>query len=242
MQGPNFALLSPSTDIQVADNITWIKGNHTLKAGVVVIRDRVDQNGRANYTGTANFQPASGNCRAATANTTCYSLADAFLGNFSSYSEASADPMGHFRFTQPEAFVQDSWKTTRKLSLELGLRWQGVFPWYTQGNNISNFDPAVYASSTPVTILPNGRIDTTKGGNPYAGLVRAGDGVPADQTDSCSKRKHRSLPTHPCWRAPRLLQDEWRIRSSFRVCLLDGRKDCHPWRCRLCSTTVHRAT
>ena len=69
MQGPNFALLSPSTDIQVADNITWIKGNHTLKAGVVVIRDRVDQNGRANYTGTANFQPASGNCRATTANT-----------------------------------------------------------------------------------------------------------------------------------------------------------------------------
>ncbi len=183
MQGPNFALLSPSTDIQLADNITWIKGNHTLKAGAVVIRDRVDQNGRANYTGTANFQPAScGNTgRASNVNTTCYSLADSFLGNFSSYSEASADPMGHFRFTQPEAFVQDSWKATRKLSLEIGLRWQGIFPWYTQGNNIANFDPAVYAANTPVTILPNGRIDTTKGGNPYAGLVRAGDGVPADQ-------------------------------------------------------------
>jgi hypothetical protein len=182
MQGPNFALLSPSTDIQVADTITWIKSNHTIKAGVVVIRDRVDQNGRANYTGTANFQPANcTNARASNVNTTCYSLADAFLGNFNSYSEASADPMGHFRFTQPEAFVQDSWKATRKLSLELGLRWQGIFPWYTQGNNISNFDPAVYAASTPVTLLPNGRIDTTKGGNPYAGLVRAGNGVPADQ-------------------------------------------------------------
>jgi hypothetical protein len=181
MQGPNFALLSPSTDIQMADNVTWIKGNHTFKAGAVVIRDRVDQNGRANYTGTANFQPAASTCKTATANTTCYSLADAFLGNFNSYSEASADPMGHFRFTQPEVFVQDSWRATHKLSLELGLRWQGIFPWYTQGNNISNFDPNVYAAATPVTILPNGRIDTTKGGNPYAGLVRAGSGVPADQ-------------------------------------------------------------
>jgi len=183
MQGPNFALLSPSTDIQVADTLTWIKGNHTVKTGVVVIRDRVDQNGRANYTGTANFQPASCGTtgRASNVNTTCYPLADAFLGNFNSYSEASADPMGHFRFTQPEAFVQDSWKATRRLSLEIGLRWQGIFPWYTQGNNISNFDPAVYAASTPVTILPNGRIDPTKGGNPYAGLVRAGSGVPADQ-------------------------------------------------------------
>ncbi len=114
--------------------------------------------------GTANFQPATCTAgRASNVNTTCYPLADAFLGNFNSYSEASADPMGHFRFTQPEAFAQDSWKATRKLSLELGLRWQGIFPWYTQGNNISNFDPAVYAASTPVTLLPNGRIDTTKG-------------------------------------------------------------------------------
>ncbi|MDE1177945.1 MAG: carboxypeptidase regulatory-like domain-containing protein [Edaphobacter sp.] len=183
MQGPNFALLSPTTDIQVGDTLTWIKGNHTMKFGAVVIRDRVDQNGRANYTGTANFQPA--NCgatgRASNVNTTCYALADSFLGNFSSYSEASADPMGHFRFTQPEAFAQDSWRATRKLSLEFGIRWQGIFPWYTQGNNIGNFDPAVYARNTPVTLLTNGRIDTTKGGNPYAGLVRAGSGVPADQ-------------------------------------------------------------
>jgi hypothetical protein len=181
MQGPNFALLSPSTDIQVADTVTWIKGNHTMKAGAVVIRDRVDQNGRANYTGTANFQPAANNCQKASSNTTCYSLADAFLGNFNSYSEASADPMGHFRFTQPEAFVQDSWKATRKLSLEFGVRWQGISPWYTQGNNIANFDPTVYNPANAVKILANGRIDPTAGGNPYDGLVRAGDGVPADQ-------------------------------------------------------------
>ncbi len=181
MQGPNFSLMSPSTDIQMADSITWIKGNHNLKAGVVVIRDRVDQNGRANYTGTANFQPASSNCKLTSSNTSCNSLADAFLGNFSSYSEASADPVGHFRFTQPEAFVQDSWKATRKLSLEFGVRWQGIQPWYTQGNNIANFDPKVYNPANAVKILPNGRIDPNGGGNPYNGLVRAGDGVPADQ-------------------------------------------------------------
>ena len=185
MQGPNFALASPSTDIQIADNITWLKGNHNLKAGVVVIRDRVDQNGRPTYTGTANFAPASGNCRSTSSNTTCNSLADSFLGNFSSYSEASADPTGHFRFTQPEAYVQDSWKLTRKLSVEYGVRWQGITPWYTQGNNIGNFNPSVYNPANAVKIIatgPNaGRIDPSGGGNPYNGLVRAGDGVPADQ-------------------------------------------------------------
>jgi hypothetical protein len=182
-QGPNFSLLSPSTDIQVADNITWIKGNHNFKFGGAFIRDRVDQNARSNYTGTATFNatPTSSNCRAASGNTTCYALADAFLGNFQSYSEASADPVGHFRFNQVEWFAQDSWKATRTLSLELGVRWQWISPFYTQGNNISNFDPSVYNPANAVTVLPNGKINPASG-NPYNGLVRAGSGVPSDQT------------------------------------------------------------
>lgn len=181
-QGPNFALLSPSTDIQVADNITWIKGNHNFKFGVAYIRDRVDQNGRSNYTGTANFNvvPTSSLCRNATANTTCYSLADAFLGNFQSYSEASADPMGHFRFNQIEGFAQDGWKVSRKLSLELGLRYQWIQPFYLQGNNASNFDRTVYNPANAVTVTTNGRI-VPGSGNPYNGLIRAGGGVPEDQ-------------------------------------------------------------
>jgi hypothetical protein len=181
-QGPNFALLSPSTDIQVADTITWVKGDHTFKFGGAYIRDRVDQNGRSNYTGDATFNvvPTSSLCRNATSNTTCYSMADAFLGNFQSYSEASADPMGHFRFNQIEGFVQDSWRTTRKLSLELGLRYQWIQPFYLQGNNASNFDSSVYNPNNAVTVTTNGRI-VPGSGNPYNGLIRAGNGVPSDQ-------------------------------------------------------------
>lgn len=181
-QGPNFSLLSPSTDIQAADNVTWIKGSHNLKFGGAYIRDRVDQNSRSNYTGSATFNstPTSSNCRAASGNTTCYALADAFLGNFQTYQEASADPVGHFRFNQIEWFAQDNWKATRKLSLDFGVRWQLISPFYTQGNNISNFDAAAYNPARAVTVLTNGRINPASG-NPYDGLVRAGDGVPADQ-------------------------------------------------------------
>jgi hypothetical protein len=181
-QGPNFALLSPSTDIQVADTLTWIKGNHTFKFGGAYIRDRVDQNGRSNYTGTAGFTglPTSASCRSTSSNTTCNSVADALLGNFSSYSEASADPMGHFRFNQIEGFALDNFKVTRTLSLEYGLRYQWIQPFYLQGNNASNFDPKVYNPANAVTVTPGGSI-TPGVGNPYNGLVRAGDGVPADQ-------------------------------------------------------------
>lgn len=174
-QGPNFALNSPTTDIQVGDTVSIVKGNHLIKFGGVYIRNRVDQNGRPSYTGNVSFN-ASNN-----PNSTGYALADALLGNFASYTEASADPTGHFRFNQPEAFAQDTWKATRNLSLEYGVRWQLIPAMYTQGNNMSNFDPSVYAPSKAITVTTAGKV-VPGSGNPYNGLVRAGDGIPSDQT------------------------------------------------------------
>jgi hypothetical protein len=91
------------------------------------------------------------------------------------------DPLGFFRFTQYEAWVQDSWKVTRRLSLDLGVRYQFGTPIYTQANNLANFDPALYNPAQAVTVLPNGTIDTTRGGNRFNGLVRAGNGVPPEE-------------------------------------------------------------
>jgi hypothetical protein len=59
-KGPSFALHSPSTNIQVADTFSWVKNPHVIKMGVVLVRDRVDQNGRPSYTGNVSFN-ASGN-------------------------------------------------------------------------------------------------------------------------------------------------------------------------------------
>lgn len=173
-QGPNFTLVSPTTDIQFSDTLSVTLGNHLIKAGAVVIRDRVDQNGRPFYTGNLTFN-ASGN-----PNTTGNALADALLGNFRTYTEASADPLGFFRFTQPEAFVQDSWKVNTKLSLEFGVRYQFMEPMYTVANNMANFDQSLYNPAQAVTVNTKGNI-APGSGNPYNGLIRAGNGVPADQ-------------------------------------------------------------
>jgi hypothetical protein len=169
------SLLSPTTDINVSDSITWVRGNHTLKTGLGVTRNRIDQNARTTYAGQVDFN-TGGNTR-----TSNNSFADALLGNFRTYSEQALDPMGFFRFTQTEAFVADSWKVNRKLSLELGMRYQFGQPIYTQANNLANFDPSRYDPAQAVTILANGNIDTTRGGNRFNGLVRAGNGVPPEE-------------------------------------------------------------
>ena len=174
-QGPDFSLLSPTVDIAPADDITWQRGSHTFKAGVLVVRNRKDQNGRSRYNGQVAFNTSA-------TNTTGTAFADALLGNFQSYTEASDDPIGHFRFTDVEAYVYDSWKITRRFSLEFGLRWQNNGPTYTQANNIVSFDPSKFDLAQAVTLTADGNnIDTTKGGNRLNGLIRAGAGVPADQ-------------------------------------------------------------
>jgi hypothetical protein len=159
----------------VGDNITWVRGSHTLKTGALVYRNRIDQNGRTTYAGNVTFNTA-GNTR-----TTGNALADALLGNFRTYSESSLDPVGFFRFTQTEAFVNDSWKVSPRLSLELGVRYQYGTPFYTQANNLANFDPALYDPAQAVTVLANGTIDPARGGNRLNGLVRAGNGVPPEE-------------------------------------------------------------
>ena len=173
-KGPAFALHLAVHGHPGGRQLSWIHSPHIVKAGFVMIRDRVDQNGRSSYTGNLTFN-TSGNT-----NTTGNSLADALLGNFRTYSEASADPMGFFRFSQPGAFIQDSWRVNRKLSLDFGVRWEWLQPWYTQANNMANFVPALYDPSKAVTITTAGTV-VPGSGNLYNGLIRAGDGIPQSE-------------------------------------------------------------
>jgi hypothetical protein len=189
--GPSGSLLSPTADIAGSDNLTIIRGKHSMKTGILVARNRKDQNGRSNYTGTLAFS-TSGNTR-----TTGNAFADALLGNFRTYSEADNDPIGFFRFNQVEAYFTDTWKIRRNLSLEVGARYYYISPTYTQANNIANFDPSLYDPMKAVTILANGNIDPTKGGNRFNGLVRAGDGIPADQVGRVSNANSANVLSVP---------------------------------------------
>jgi len=168
------SLLSPTTDIQFSDHLTWLKGEHSLKVGGLVIRNRKDQNGRSLYAGDLRFDTA-GNPR-----TTGNAFADALLGNFRTYSEAQADPMGFFRFWQAEGFVSDDWRVSRSLSIEAGVRYTWHQPMYTQANNMASFDPALYDPGRAVTVNRNGTL-VPGSGDPYNGMVRAGGGVPQDE-------------------------------------------------------------
>lgn len=176
--GPFFSLLAPTTDISFYDNFTWQKGSHTLKFGAMYARNRKDQNSRPNSpNGAINFS-TNGN-----PNSTGDPFADALLGNFQTFSQQSADPIGFFRFNDIEGYASDSWKVNHKLSLEFGVRYVHIGPTYTQGNNLVNFDPSLYnPAAAPTSVGANnvpvgGVLDQ---GFVITGLVRPGS-VPSDQ-------------------------------------------------------------
>jgi hypothetical protein len=169
-------LAAPTTDISFSDNLTYSRRAHTVKAGIQIVRNRKDQNGRALYDGGVTFN-TSGNT-----NTSNYALADAVLGNYQLYTEGAYDPVGFFRFNQQEAYVQDSWKVARSLSIEIGLRFSHYVPTYALGNNMSNFVVAAWDPKQAVKVTQSTTVLIVPGsGNPWNGLMRAGSGIPKDQ-------------------------------------------------------------
>ena len=185
------SLISPTRDYALSDSLTWIKGAHAVKGGVLFIRNGKDQNGRSDYAGVVSFSTSSN------PNTTTNAFADALLGNFRTYSEAQLDPMGYFRFSQAEAFIQDSWRLTPRLSVDIGVRFTRQIPTSTLGNNTTSFDPAVYNPAQAVTLVAASTTSIVpNSGNRYNGLTRPGE-VPASQVANVPNANNPDVQTIP---------------------------------------------
>lgn len=102
---------------QISDNFSLTKGSHSVKVGVdfSTTQDYINQlyNGAGSYTYstlTAFAQDFSGNTSG--------------LRNYSSFSQAFGNPIQDFRTTEVNLYAQDTWKLSRKATLNYGVRWE----------------------------------------------------------------------------------------------------------------------
>ena len=153
------------------DDFSKVMGNHNLKLGIVVMRSRKNQDNVPAINGTFNFTTGH-------TNSTGTPLADALLGNFQSYTEAGSFRQGWYRFSQAEPYIQDDWKVSPRLSLNIGLRYQYMQPQYSALQNTTAFLQQYYNPAKAVTVLPSTGAVVPGSGDPYNGLALGGSGFP----------------------------------------------------------------
>ena len=126
-------------DRNIFDNLSVSLRNHTLRAGITAQQMLKTEDASE---GNPGFDFST--------------WGDFLLGNAAQYSQASRDIVPDLRFWNTEAFIQDDWKVTRKLNVNLGLRWSRFPSPSDAKNTLVNFDPTVYKASAAPALDADG--------------------------------------------------------------------------------------
>ena len=116
---------------QFIDNYSWSKRGHSLKAGTDIRLERLDvlqppsPTGNFQFTNIFTSGLSSGGTPAAN---TGHSFASFLLGQVTRFSIDAQSQVLKPRATVAEFFVQDDWRATRRLSVNLGVRYALNFP------------------------------------------------------------------------------------------------------------------
>ena len=130
---------------QGLDNFSKVLGTHTLKFGGEFHYDQINVNAIAQFNGSFLFFGTE----------TGLDFADFLLGLPSQYNQSQLQPF-YGRNKYAGLYGQDSWRVTRNITLNYGLRWDRIEPWYEKYNQIATFVPgkqSVVFPGAPAGIL-----------------------------------------------------------------------------------------
>jgi hypothetical protein len=116
-------------------------GNHLLQFGFQLRKNQFDdQNPTGDVNGSYNFTGEITNARNSSGDPV-NALADFLLGDTKTPSYSLAQPLIGRRNYNMGFYIQDDWKVTPKMTVNLGLRWEYESPLTTANNEYSRVDP-----------------------------------------------------------------------------------------------------
>jgi hypothetical protein len=164
----NQPLITNLGNLQIFDNVTHIRNRHTFKLGAsatfrsreVLNADNIvgqfffSQNQTSNCAGIASGCSVNAN--------TGFDVASFLLGTARRKNRTLFNEKPYLE-RRPEwaAYIQDDYRVTPKLTLNLGLRWDMFVPWVEDNDLQSNFDPS---TGLFVVASPNAVINGVKVG------------------------------------------------------------------------------
>ena len=138
--------LFPSTVIQAEDSMILTRASHTIHTGFQFMRDRINPFYAGNYGRTGNIyfdgRWTAGPSNTATAGAGSGSPeADFFLGLPQIVQRGVDTGTWGQRSSVFAAYLQDDWRATKSLTLNLGLRYETHTPWVEVYDRQRNFAP-----------------------------------------------------------------------------------------------------
>ena len=161
------------------DNLSKVAGKHTMKTGFYLEHNVKLQPAGTNYSGNYNFSPDSNNL----INNANNGYANAFLGYVDTFSQQTARTVVNVIYWNFEAFLQDNWRATKRLTLDYGVRFYHQTPQVDTDLTFSNFVPSKYTkASAPRVYIPgckNGATNVVCSGSNSRVAVDPGSGAVA---------------------------------------------------------------
>ena len=153
-QSASWPWSNTANSYQWRDDLSWTKGAHQLKFGGSVMWYTKIQELFGNTNGSYNFNGTyTGN-----------DFADFLLGYSNSYTEQAVQDFGHWNNKSYALYAQDNWRVNKRLTLNLGVRWDGIPHTYEAENRMSDFYPNLYNPAEAAILLPNGTISPSSPG------------------------------------------------------------------------------
>ncbi len=147
-----------------AANYSKIANSHSFKFGGYWQNSFKPQSSFANNNGQYNFSDNTNNPFDSQ-----FGFANAALGIYNTFNQASAYVIGKYRYNNVEFYAQDNWKASSKLTLDYGIRFYWIQPQYDEDLQASNFLPerfnAANASLLYRPICINGATTCPSGAN-----------------------------------------------------------------------------
>jgi hypothetical protein len=140
-------------------NYTWVKGKHSLKLGYEFEYIWMEVQDSNPLYGSFTFNKGYSVCPASAGTTNCptgnSAVADTYWADFlfgtpGAYS-LSTYWITHLHQNMQSAYIQDDWKVSPKLTMNLGMRWEYGSPYSERNGNLSNFNPV---TGTMLTLDP----------------------------------------------------------------------------------------
>jgi len=136
---------SPGDNSQIQNNFTysdvlsWVRGSHTFRFGGQFDRLQLDKSFPQAFNGWINFSntPATATLPALT------DFQNFLLGSPQFVLGESGAYQHQYRHNNIAGFVQDDWKATQNLTLNLGLRVESFGAWHDDLCHIGNFDSSL---------------------------------------------------------------------------------------------------